>query len=98
MGPDALTSPPGSASGLNFFFLGTASRDPQAGTEPAVHALSDHHRPGALAVEPFRRLHMKKLFAIFALAGTLVAATACNTVRGAGEDVESAANAVDNAT
>ena len=41
---------------------------------------------------------MKKLFAIFVLAGTLVAATACNTVRGAGEDVQSAANAVDEET
>jgi predicted small secreted protein len=39
---------------------------------------------------------MKKFFAIFALCGTLMAATACNTVRGAGEDVQSAANAVDN--
>ena len=41
---------------------------------------------------------MKKLFAILALTGTLMAATACNTVRGAGQDVESAANAVDEET
>jgi entericidin B len=41
---------------------------------------------------------MKKLLAVFALCGTLIAASACNTVRGAGQDVESAANAVDNAT
>lgn len=41
---------------------------------------------------------MKK--AILALvAGTIVlSATACNTVRGAGKDVESAANTVDKAT
>ncbi|MEA3029983.1 MAG: hypothetical protein QOG13_1308 [Sphingomonadales bacterium] len=39
---------------------------------------------------------MKKLFEILAIAGVLMAATACNTVRGAGQDVESAANAVDN--
>jgi len=39
---------------------------------------------------------MKKLFAIFALTGTLMVAAACNTVRGAGDDVQSAANAVDN--
>ena len=38
---------------------------------------------------------MKKLFAILALTTSLLAATACNTVRGAGEDVQSAANAVD---
>jgi entericidin B len=38
---------------------------------------------------------MKKLFAILALSGTLMVATACNTVRGAGEDVQSAADAVD---
>ena len=32
------------------------------------------------------------------LIGGSIAVAACNTVRGAGEDVESAANAVDNAT
>lgn len=41
---------------------------------------------------------MKKLFAIVALSSTLLFATACNTVRGAGQDVESAANAVDDET
>ena len=41
---------------------------------------------------------MKKMFEILAIATVLVAATACNTVRGAGEDVQSAANAVDNET
>ena len=41
---------------------------------------------------------MKKMFEILAIAGVLVAVTACNTVRGAGEDVQSAANAVDNET
>jgi predicted small secreted protein len=39
---------------------------------------------------------MKRLFEILAIAGVLMVATACNTVRGAGADVESAANAVDN--
>ena len=39
---------------------------------------------------------MKKFLTALALAGTLIAASACNTVRGAGQDVESAANAVDN--
>ncbi|HYN45852.1 MAG TPA: hypothetical protein VES64_04090 [Allosphingosinicella sp.] len=38
---------------------------------------------------------MKKLFAILALTTSLLAATACNTVRGAGQDAQSAANAVD---
>ena len=41
---------------------------------------------------------MKKLFAILAVTTTLFAAAACNTVRGAGEDVQSAANAVDEET
>ena len=41
---------------------------------------------------------MKKLFAIVALSSTLMFASACNTVRGAGQDVESAANAVDDET
>ena len=41
---------------------------------------------------------MKKLFAILAVSATLLTAAACNTVRGAGQDVESAANAVDEET
>jgi predicted small secreted protein len=39
---------------------------------------------------------MKKLLTILALTSALVTA-ACNTVRGAGRDAQSAANAVDNA-
>ncbi|HTU10296.1 MAG TPA: hypothetical protein VMG08_05290 [Allosphingosinicella sp.] len=38
---------------------------------------------------------MRKFFAMLALSTTLFAATACNTVRGAGQDAQSAANAVD---
>ncbi len=41
---------------------------------------------------------MKKLFAIFALSSALLVTAACNTVRGAGRDLESASNAVDRAT
>jgi predicted small secreted protein len=40
---------------------------------------------------------MKKLLAILALSSALVVTAACNTVRGAGRDAQSAANAVDNA-
>ena len=40
---------------------------------------------------------VKKLLAIVALSSGLVL-SACNTVRGAGEDVQSAANAVDEET
>ena len=40
---------------------------------------------------------LRKVVTLVLIAGSL-AVTACNTVRGAGEDVESAANAVDNAT
>ena len=50
---------------------------------------------------PRRRVQedpMKKLFAIVVLSSALVATAACNTVRGAGRDIESAANAVDRAT
>lgn len=39
---------------------------------------------------------MKKLI-VLALSGALVLTAACNTVRGAGRDVQSAANATDNA-
>jgi predicted small secreted protein len=38
---------------------------------------------------------MKKIFAIFALTGTLMAAAACNTLHGAAEDVESTTDCVD---
>jgi len=41
---------------------------------------------------------MLKKFATAALIGAALAAAACNTVRGAATDVNSAANAVDNAT
>lgn len=40
---------------------------------------------------------VRKIIAIVALSSSLALA-ACNTVRGAAEDVESAANAVDNKT
>ena len=39
----------------------------------------------------------RKVMTVMLIGGSLAVA-ACNTVRGAGEDVESAANAVDNAT
>ena len=38
---------------------------------------------------------MKKLFAILALSSTLMFATACNTVRGAADDVESVGDCAD---
>jgi len=38
---------------------------------------------------------MKTIFAILAVTGLMMAA-ACNTVRGAGQDLQSASNAVDN--
>jgi len=41
---------------------------------------------------------MKKLFAVLALSSALLVTAACNTVRGAGQDIESTANAVDRAT
>ena len=37
-------------------------------------------------------------FLIIAVAAAALALAACNTVRGAGQDLESAANAVDNVT
>lgn len=39
---------------------------------------------------------VRKFFTVLMIGGTLAVA-ACNTVRGAGEDVQSAANTVDNA-
>jgi predicted small secreted protein len=40
---------------------------------------------------------IRKLMTVMLIGGTLAVA-ACNTVRGAGQDVESVANTVDNAT
>jgi len=40
---------------------------------------------------------MFQKFAIVVLVGTTMALAACNTVRGAGEDVQSAANCTENA-
>jgi len=42
-------------------------------------------------------LMIRKLMTVMLIGGTLAVA-ACNTVRGAGQDVQSAANTVDNAT
>jgi len=41
-------------------------------------------------------MKIKELLAIIALSGA-IALTACNTVQGAGEDVQSVANATENA-
>lgn len=38
---------------------------------------------------------IKKIMLALALGGVALSATACNTVRGAGDDLESAADAVD---
>ncbi|TCM21897.1 entericidin EcnA/B family protein [Novosphingobium sp. PhB165] len=41
---------------------------------------------------------IRKLVLAAAAAGLVLGAAACNTVRGVGQDIESAANAVDRAT
>ena len=41
---------------------------------------------------------LRKTFNMLMISGAIVTLVACNTVRGAGEDVQSAANAVDNKT
>ena len=40
----------------------------------------------------------RKIILAFIVGSCALAATACNTVRGAGQDIESAANSVDRAT
>ena len=40
---------------------------------------------------------MKKLIALMALAGIVVAVTGCNTIEGAGKDVKAAGSAVEKA-
>jgi predicted small secreted protein len=40
----------------------------------------------------------RKSLSVALIVGAIMTIAACNTVRGAGEDVESASNAVDNAT
>jgi predicted small secreted protein len=44
------------------------------------------------------RKMVRKLALVAVSAGLMLAAAACNTVRGVGQDLESAANAVDRAT
>jgi predicted small secreted protein len=41
---------------------------------------------------------LKKTLNMLLISGAIATLVACNTVRGAGEDVQSAANAVDNKT
>ena len=41
---------------------------------------------------------LRKIIFALALSGLVAATAACNTVRGVGQDLESAANTVDNAT
>ena len=104
MGPDALTSPPpGGASGPNFV-CGPALR---RGRDPHSSRLRNHrasariyrasHSGAALLPGAGRRRMMKKLMVIIALTSGLVL-SACNTVRGAADDVESVANEVDEET
>ena len=38
---------------------------------------------------------MKKLLTIFAISGSIIILSACNTVEGAGKDVDSASDCVD---
>jgi predicted small secreted protein len=45
-----------------------------------------------------RFVMLKKTLNVLLVSGAIVTLVACNTVRGAGEDVQSAANAVDNKT
>ena len=45
-----------------------------------------------------RELNMRNALKLIILSAAFMATTACNTVRGVGEDVESAADAVDRAT
>lgn len=41
---------------------------------------------------------LRKILLVLAAGGIVLAASACNTVRGAGDDLKSAANSVDRAT
>jgi len=43
-------------------------------------------------------MKLRKIILALALGGLVAATTACNTVRGVGQDLESAANTVDKAT
>jgi len=53
---------------------------------------------GQHAIRDLADIMTKKIVLALIASGIVFSATACNTVRGAGEDVESAANAVDKAT
>jgi entericidin B len=55
-------------------------------------------RVGVRRRRPVQEDPMKKLLTLLALSSALLVTAACNTVRGAGQDLESASNAVDRAT
>ncbi len=107
MSPDAPTSPPpGSASGLNFFCVRAHGRrhkrnlqgtPRQAELNSGANITCINGPALFCAPVPVQEVEMKKLLAILALSSALVVTAACNTVRGAGRDAQSAANAVDNA-
>ena len=67
--------------------------EPKTGANIYMDQRTGALRSGTLVQE----VPMKKLLAILALSSALLVTAACNTVRGAGRDVQSAANAVDNA-
>jgi predicted small secreted protein len=82
-----------------FVFAAGGADSPRRRNRSGPAALTQSNAPARvvrLGVQ--EEFDMKKLFAILALSSTLLMAAACNTVRGAGQDVESAANAVDDAT
>jgi predicted small secreted protein len=98
----AYLPPPGSASGLNFFpaliiFHPLVQTLAGGGTIAIQRAFYPHPARPNVAGLPRRGVMVKKLLVIVAVSSGLLL-SACNTVRGVGEDVESVANEVDEET
>jgi predicted small secreted protein len=97
MSPDAPTSPPGGASGLNIFwglfpdgdFITVWNRPAFAG----IYWARQHAKRPTTAFG--REKMLRKVLNVLVISSAILT-VACNTVRGAGDDLKSASNAVDN--
>lgn len=96
MGPEPLILPPTALPGpkilgLSNIFVNDCAAEQTHRT--GIHPHGSEHRNVGLGVHDM----VRKIFALALVAGSLMATTACNTVAGAGRDVQSAGKAVEGA-
>ena len=76
-----------------FIIIGSGPR--HAATEQLVGSLVVEMPKGRVVAFPIGREKMKKFLTIFAMSSSLLLVSACNTVEGAGRDVESVGECAD---